>query len=92
MEKFKNQFVNIPFELIKGCDNCYFLEDGRIYNVITKKYSKKRVKCSSVGYTINGSFVLNANIERIKVENLSNNKFEYFQVIESDLGNLLNTF
>ena len=88
MEQFKNQFINIPFEFIKGCDNCYFIEDGRIYNVDTKKFSKKKVKSSSVGYNINGSFVLDKNIERIKVRNLSNNNI----YIKTDFGNFLNTF
>lgn len=88
MELFKNQFINIPFELIKDCDNCYFIEDGRIYNVNTKKFSKKKVKSSSVGYNINGSFVLDKNIQRIKVSNLSNNNIH----IKTDLSNFLNTF
>ena len=70
---FDNQFVNIPFELIEGCSNCYFLEDGRIYNIDTKRFSKKKVKCSSVYYTINGYLVLNKNIKRIKVNRLSKN-------------------
>jgi hypothetical protein len=87
MKHFNNQLVNIPFEYIKGFDNCYFLEDGRIYNIDTKKFSKKIVKSCSVGYNINGSFVLDKNIERIKVGKLSNNNFK-----ETELSKVLNTF
>ena len=74
MQLFENQFLNIPFELIQGINNCYFVEDGRIYNIETNKFSKKKVKCSSVGFNINGSFVLNKNIVRIKAKNLSKNQ------------------
>ena len=91
MKQFNNQLVNIPFEYIKGCDNCYFLEDGRIYNIDTKKFSKKKVKSSSVGYNINGSFVLDKNIERIRVNNTLNSivttTFE-----DNELSIILNTF
>jgi len=74
MQLFENQFLNIPFELIKGVDNCYFIEDGRIYNIDTNKFSKKKVKSCSVGFNINGAFVLNKNIDRIKVKRLSKNQ------------------
>ena len=73
MNYFENQIVNIPFYYIENCDNCYFVEDGRIYNIDTKRFSKKKVKCSSVYYTINGKNVLEKDIIKIPVTNLSNN-------------------
>ena len=74
METFKDQLVNIPLYYIKDCNNCYFINRNTIYNVDTKKFSKKRVKSSSVGYNINGNFVLEKNIVKIKATKLSNNE------------------
>ncbi len=80
METFKNQLVNIPLFYLKDCNNCYFINRNTIYNVDTKKFSKKRVKSSSVGYNINGNFVLEKNIVKIKAERLSNNeKYKLFK-------------
>lgn len=73
MNSFENQLVNIPFQYIENCDNCYFIEDGRVYNVDTKRYSKKKVKCCSVYYTVNGKDVLEKDIVRIPVTKLSRN-------------------
>jgi hypothetical protein len=44
-----------------------------IYNIDTNKFSKQRVKGSSTGYNINGNFVIEKNIIKIKVKNLSQN-------------------
>ncbi len=73
METFKDQLVNIPLHYIKDCNNCYFINRNTIYNVDTKKFSKQRVKGSSTGYNINGNFVIEKNIIKIKVKNLSQN-------------------
>ena len=73
METFKDQLVNIPLFYLKDCDNCYFVSRNTIYNIDTKKFSKRRVKSSSLGYNINGDFILEKDIIKIKVTKLSKN-------------------
>lgn len=82
METFNNQLLNIPVNYIKDCDNCYFINRNTIYNVDTKKFSKRRVKSSSVGYNINGNFVLEKNIIKIKAERLSNNLINFVLLLK----------
>jgi len=73
MKKFENQFVNVPFHYIKGSNNCYFTEDGKVYNVKTKRFSKKKIKNCSVYYNIDGKLVLEKNVIKIRVTKLSGN-------------------
>jgi len=75
MQLFENQFINIPKWIIKGYDNHYFTTDNKLYNSRTKRILKKRVKCSSVGYELDGKFITLKNLKSklIKVKKLSNN-------------------
>lgn len=73
MNYFEYQLLNVPFYYIKDCNNCYFIEDGRIYNIDTKRFSKRKLKNCSVYYTINGNLILEKNIIKIPVTKLSKN-------------------
>ena len=55
----------------------YFTTDNRLFNFRTKRFSKKVVRCSSVGFNINGKFITLKNLkpQLIKVKELSHNLF-----------------
>ncbi|MFD1292643.1 hypothetical protein ACFQ5N_02235 [Lutibacter holmesii] len=50
------QFIHIPKWKIQGFDDYYFTDDKKLFNKRTNRFSKKRVKTYSVGYTLNGVF------------------------------------
>jgi len=72
---FDNQFINIPKFRIQGFDNHYFCTNNKLHNVKSKRILKKRVKCSSVGYELNGKFITLKNLKPllIKINKLSEN-------------------
>jgi len=43
---------------IKGFDDYYFTTDKKLFNYRTNRFSKKRVKKYSIGYTLNGKFYI----------------------------------
>jgi hypothetical protein len=57
--------------------NYYFTTDNRLFNYDTKRFSKKVVRCSSVGFNINGKFITLKNLKNklIKVCKLSKNYY-----------------
>lgn len=72
---FDNEFINIPKWSVKGYPNYYFCTNKKLHNVITKRIIKKRVKCCSVGYELNGKFITLKNLKHllVKLKNKSNN-------------------
>ena len=72
---FDNQFVNIPKYKINGYDNHYFCTNKKLHNIKSKRILKKRVKCSSVGYELNGKFITLKKLRSmlIKINKLSKN-------------------
>ena len=75
MQLFNNEFVNIPKWSIKGYDDFYFCTNKKLHNTRTKRILKKRVKCCSIGYELNGKFITIKNLKPllIKIKNVSNN-------------------
>ena len=57
--------------------NYYFTTDNKLFNYDTKRFSKKVVRCSSIGFNLNGKFITLNNLRSklIKVKKLSNNFF-----------------
>ena len=55
--------------------NYYFTTDNKLFNYDTKRLSKKVVRCSSIGFNLNGKFITLNNLRSklIKVKKLSNN-------------------
>jgi hypothetical protein len=48
---------------IKGFDDYAFTVDKRLFNYRTNRFSKKRVKKYSIGYTLNGNFYILSKME-----------------------------
>jgi len=71
----ENQFINIPKWKIKGYPYHYFCTQNKLHNIKSKRVLKKRVKCSSVGYELNGKFITTKNLKHllIKINKLSKN-------------------
>lgn len=59
---------------IKGTDY-YFTLDNRLFNIKTRRFSKKVVRGYSVGFNINGEFITLKRLRNrlIKINKLSNN-------------------
>ena len=49
-------FIHIKKWEIKGFQDYAFTTDKRLFNYRTNRFSKKRVKKYSIGYTLNGKF------------------------------------
>ena len=75
MQSFKNQFVNIPKWIIKGYPDHYFSTENKLINSRTNRVLKKRVKCYSVGYELDGKFITLKNLKPLltKIKRFSNN-------------------
>lgn len=50
---------------IQGFEDYYFTTTKKLYNKRTNRFSKKRVKNYSVGYTLNGSFYTLQKMEKL---------------------------
>ena len=50
---------------IEGFKDYAFTTDKRLFNYLTNRFSKKRVKKYSVGYTLNGDFYTLAKMEKL---------------------------
>lgn len=48
---------------IKGFEDYAFTTDKRLFNYRTNRFSKKRVKKYSIGYTLNGTFYTLENLK-----------------------------
>lgn len=57
--------------------NYYFTTDNKLFNYDTKRFSKKVVRCSSIGFNLDGKFITLKNLKPllIKIKNTSNNFF-----------------
>ena len=75
MNTIENQFVNIPKWTIKNYPDYYFCTNKKLHNLKTGRVIKKRVKCCSVGYELNGKFVILKKLKSmiVKIKNKSNN-------------------
>ena len=53
----------------------YFTLDNRLFNYRTKRFSKKVVVCSSIGFNINGKFKTLKHLKSklVKIKRYSNN-------------------
>ncbi|MFD0762991.1 hypothetical protein ACFQZW_12945 [Lutibacter aestuarii] len=68
-------YVYIPKWKIKGFPNYAFTVDKKLFNYKTNRFSKKRVKNYSVGYTLNGKFYTLQKLKKITslIGTVSNN-------------------
>jgi len=75
MEKHYNFIIFFKYK-VKNSDY-YFTTDNRLFNFRTKRFSKKVVRCSSVGFNLDGKFITLKNLKPllIKIKNTSNNFF-----------------
>jgi hypothetical protein len=73
------QFIYIPKWSIKSYDYFYFTTENKLYNSRTNRILKKRVKCSSVGYELDGKFITLKNLKPllVKVKKQNTNIFDY---------------
>jgi hypothetical protein len=57
--------------------NYYFTTDNKLFNYDTKRFSKKVVRCSSIGFNLNGKFITLKKLKSklVKINNLSKNNF-----------------
>ena len=58
-------FLYIKKWRIEGFEDYYFLTDKRLFNFRTNRFSKKRVKKYSVGYTLDGKFYTLAKMKEM---------------------------
>ena len=75
MKLTKYQLVYIPKWEIVGYENFYFTTNNELYHSRTNRILKKRVKCSSVGYELDGKFITLKRLLPllIKIDKLSKN-------------------
>ena len=74
------RLIYIPKWKIKGFDNYGFLEDKRLFNYKTNRFSKKVVRGYSVGFNLDGKFY---TIKQMKDE-------KWVSLIEKSSNNNLN--
>lgn len=75
MQQFENELLNIPKWTIEGYKDFFFCTNKKLHNTRTKRVLKKRVKCCSVGYELNGKFITLKNLKKLikPVQRLSQN-------------------
>lgn len=81
-------FIYISKWKIEGFEDYAFLTDKRLFNYRTNRFSKKRVKKYSTGFTLDGDFYTLETIKDwiVPVEKLSQNNSK---IIELEINELI---